>query len=383
MANKRDFYDVLGLDRGATKDEIKKAYRKLAIKFHPDRNPNDSSAEEKFKEATEAYEVLGDDQRRKMYDQFGHEGVQAGAEGFQGFRNAADFEDLFGGFADIFGSDIFESFFGFGDIFGRTRTGSSRGQRVQRGSDIRYDAQLTLEEAAFGKKVEIHVSRNEHCKDCEGTGAKKGSGTVTCSQCGGSGQIRRTQGFFTIASTCPRCRGMGNVIKDLCPSCRGNGTVLKKRKIVIEIDPGVENGTALRLAGEGNSGSYSGPSGDLIIVIHVKQHPYFLRRENDVLCQIEISLFQALLGADITVPTLDGKKVKIIIPPGTQSGRILRLRKEGIPYLKRRGKGDQLIKVIVKVPKDLTSHERKVMTELALARKETDSPPLMSVSSIE
>jgi molecular chaperone DnaJ len=383
MANKRDFYEILGIDRGATKEEIKKAYRKLAVKYHPDRNPNDNTAEEKFKEATEAYEVLGDDQRRKMYDQFGHEGVQAGAGGFHGFRNASDFEDLFSGFSDIFGSDIFESFFGFGDIFGRTRTGGHRGQRVQRGSDIRYDAQLTLDEAAFGKKVEIQVTRNEHCKECGGTGAKKGSGTVVCPQCGGSGQVRRTQGFFTVASTCPHCRGTGNVIKDACPSCRGNGLISKKRKIVIEIDPGVESGTALRLAGEGNAGNQGGPNGDLIIVIHVRQHPFFLRRGNDVLCQIQISLFQALFGAEIKVPTLDGKKVKITIPAGTQSGKTLRLRKEGIPYLKRRGRGDQLIKVIVEIPKDLTSQERKVLTELSLSRKDTDTPPLMPVSSIE
>jgi len=385
MADKQDFYDVLGVEREATKDEIKKAYRKLAIKYHPDRNPNDNEAEEKFKEATEAYEVLGDDQRRKMYDQFGHAGVGAGAGagGFQGFRNGTDFEDLFGGFSDIFGSDVFESFFGFGDIFGRGRTGASRGTRVQRGSDIRYDAQLSLEEAAFGQKVEIHVERHEHCKDCGGTGSKEGSGIITCPQCGGIGQVRRTQGFFTIASTCSTCRGTGNVIKDSCPSCKGHGLIVKRRKIVVDIDPGIENGNALRLAGEGNAGGRGGPSGDLIIVIHVKQHPHFLRRGNDVLCQIQISVFQALLGADIKVPTLDGKKVKITIPAGTQSGKILRLRKEGIPYLKRRGRGDQLIKVIINIPKELSSHERKVIAEFALARKESDSSPLMPVNSIE
>jgi molecular chaperone DnaJ len=381
MANKRDYYEILGVDRGATKEEIKKAYRRSAIKYHPDKNPDDKDAEEKFKEATEAYEILGDDKRRKLYDQYGHEGVGVGAGGFQGFRNSADFEDLFGGFSDIFGSDIFESFFGFGDIFGRTRT--SRRERAQRGSDIRYDVELSLEEAAFGKKVEVHVARNEHCKECGGTGAKKGSGSVTCSQCGGSGQVRRTQGFFTIASTCPVCRGTGNVIKDYCPACRGNGIISRKRKIVIDIEPGVEERTILRLAGEGHAGPNGGPNGDLIVVIHARPHQYFLRRGNDVLCQVKISLFQALLGADIKVPTLDGKKVKIGIPPGTQSGRVLRLRKEGIPYLKRRGRGDQLIKVLVEIPKNLSQHEKKIMSELASARKETDSPPLLSVSSFE
>jgi molecular chaperone DnaJ len=381
MANKRDYYEVLGVDRGATKEEIKKAYRKSAIKYHPDKNPDNKDAEEKFKEATEAYEILGDEQRRKLYDQYGHEGVGVGTGGFQGFRNNADFEDLFGGFSDIFGSDIFESFFGFGDIFGRTRT--SRRERAQRGSDIRYDAELSLEEAAFGKKVEVHVTRNEHCKECGGTGAKKGSGSVTCSQCGGTGQVRRTQGFFTIASTCPVCRGTGNVIKDYCPTCRGNGIISRKRKIVIDIEPGVEERTVLRLAGEGHAGPNGGPSGDLIIVIHARPHQYFLRKGNDVLCQVKISLFQALLGADIKVPTLDGKKVKISIPPGTQSGKVLRLRKEGIPYLKRRGRGDQLIKVLVEIPKNLSSHEKKIMSELASDRKDTDSPPLLSVSSFE
>jgi molecular chaperone DnaJ len=381
MANKRDYYEVLGVDRDATKEEIKKAYRRSAIKYHPDKNPNNKEAEEKFKEATEAYEILGDEQRRKLYDQFGYEGVGVGAGGFQGFRNTTDFEDLFGGFSDIFGSDIFESFFGFSDIFGRTRT--SRRERAQRGSDIRHDVELALEEAAFGKKIEINIMRNEHCKDCSGTGARRGSGSVTCPQCGGTGQVRRTQGFFTIASTCPRCRGTGNVIKDICPTCRGSGIISRKRKIVVDIEPGVEERTVLRLAGEGHAGPNGGPNGDLIVVLHAIPHRHFLRKGNDVLCQIKISIFQALLGADVKVPTLDGKKVKINIQPGTQSGKILRLRKEGIPYLKRRGRGDQLVKVIVGIPKDLSSQEKKIITELASAREETDTPPLIPVSSFE
>ncbi len=383
MATRKDYYEVLGIDRNSTKDDIKKAYRKLAIKYHPDKNPNNKDAEEKFKEATEAYEILGDEKRRKLYDQFGHEGVHVGASGFQGFRNATDFEDLFGGFSDIFGSDIFESFFGFGDIFGRTRAGTSRWERATRGSDIRYDINLDLIEAAFGKKVEIFVSRNERCSDCGGTGAKKGSGTITCPQCGGTGQVRRTQGFFTIASTCSHCKGTGNVIKDNCPTCRGNGVIGKKRKIVLEIEPGVEDGTILRLGGEGNTGIHGGSNGDLIVVIHEKPHQHFLRKGNDVLCQIQISLFQAILGADIKVPTLDGKTVKVNIPSGTQSGRIFRLRKEGVPYLKRRGRGDQLVKIIVVIPKSLSSHEKRVMQELSLERKDTDSPALLPVSSFE
>ncbi len=384
MAKKRDYYEILGVDRNATKDEIKKAYRKLAIKYHPDRNPGDKEAEEKFKEATEAYEVLGDDERRKIYDQFGHEGLEAqGAGGFRGFRDASDFEDLFGGFRDIFGSDIFDSFFGFGDIFGRgsTRTGTRReSRRVTRGSDIKYDVELTLEEVAKGKKVELYVTRDEICPDCRGTG---GSGTTTCPQCGGTGQVTRTQGFFTIASTCPRCGGTGYVIKNTCRTCGGRGVVRKERKIVVDIDPGVEDGTILRLHGEGNAGLGGGPAGDLLLVVHVKPHPYFLRKGNDVVCQVEINVFQAILGTSIKVPTLDGKIVKINIPPGTQSGKTFRLKREGLPVFKGRGRGDQLVKVIVKIPKDLSSEEKKLIEQIAKNHYSTDTPPLIPVSNFQ
>jgi molecular chaperone DnaJ len=382
MATKRDYYEILGVDRGASKEDIKKAYRKLAVKFHPDKNPDDKGAEEKFKEATEAYEVLGDEQRRKMYDQFGHEGVAAGAGGFQGFRSASDFEDLFGGFSDIFGSDFFESFFGFGDIFGRARTGARR-ERAARGSDMRYDVNLSLEEIASGKKVEIRLERDESCKECGGTGARKGSGTVTCDQCGGTGQITRTQGFFTIASTCPRCRGAGHVIKDVCPACRGKGVVQKLRKIVLDIEPGMEDGTVLRLRGEGNAGSMGGPRGDLIVVVHQKPHRTFLRKGNDVLCEVPISVFQAMLGADIKVPTLDGKKVRINIPAGTQNGRTFRLKKEGVPYHKRWGKGDQLVKVIIRIPKNLSASDKKLLQQIHSESRDTDSPELLPVSQFE
>ncbi|MFW6139362.1 MAG: molecular chaperone DnaJ, partial [Spirochaetota bacterium] len=348
MATKKDYYEVLGVDRNASKEDIKKAYRKLAVKYHPDRNQGNKEAEEKFKEATEAYEVLGDDHRRKLYDQYGHEGVKAGAEGgFQGFRSTADFEDLFGGFSDIFGRDIFEEFFGFGDMFGgRTRTrgtstGTGRRTGAAKGSDIRYDLYLTLEEAAFGKKAELNVHRSEKCSECGGTGAKPGSGSVTCPYCGGTGQIRRSQGFFTIASTCPNCKGSGNMIKDYCSACRGNGAVSRNRKVVLDVEPGVEDNNVLRLKGEGNAGTGGGSSGDLVVFIHLKPHPYFKRKGNDVLCAVSIDVFQAILGTVIKVPTLDGKRVKINIPPGTQSGKTFRLKKEGIPHLKGWGRGDQ------------------------------------------
>ena len=382
MATKRDYYEVLGIDRNASTDDIKKAYRKLAVKFHPDRNPDNDQAEENFKEATEAYEVLGDDQRKRVYDQFGHEGVASGAGGFQGFRSAADFEDLFSGFSDIFGSDFFESFFGAGDIFGRTRT-SGRRERVVRGSDIRYDITLTLEEAAFGKKVELELEREESCKDCSGTGARAGSSPVTCDHCGGTGQVTRTQGFFTVASTCPTCRGSGRIIKDHCPTCRGRGTKPKSRKIVLDVEPGIEDSTVLRLRGEGNAGPKGGPHGDLIVVVHQEQHQKFLRQGNNVLCEIPVSVYQAILGTDIKVPTLDGKMVKINIPPGTQSGRTFRLKKEGIPYLKRWGKGDQLVKIIVRIPKNLSSSEKKLLQQIRNEVKELDAPDLLPVSKFE
>ena len=382
MATKRDYYEILGVDKNASKDDIKKAYRKLAVKYHPDKNPDNEQAEENFKEATEAYEVLGDDQRRRLYDQFGHEGVASGVGGFQGFRSATDFEDLFSGFSDIFGSDFFESFFGVGDIFGRTRT-SGRRARVQRGSDIRYDVALTLEEAAFGKKVELKLQREESCKECSGTGAQAGSSPVTCDQCGGSGQVTRTQGFFTVASTCPSCRGSGRIIKDLCPACSGRGTKPKSRKIVLDIEPGIEEGTVLRLRGEGNAGPKGGPHGDLIVVVHQKQHQVFLRQGNDVLCEVPVSVYQAILGADIKVPTLDGKMVKINMPPGTQSGRTFRLKKEGIPYLKRWGKGDQLVKIIVRIPKNLSSNEKKYLQQIRDEAKESDTPELLPVNKFE
>jgi molecular chaperone DnaJ len=383
MAKKRDFYEVLGVDRNASKDDIKKAYRKLAIKYHPDKNPDDASSEDKFKEATEAYEVLGDDQRRKLYDQFGHEGVQVGAGTYHGFRNAADFEDLFGGFGDIFGSDIFDSFFGFGDIFGRSRTAGGRRDRVVRGADIRYDINLELEEIAFGKKIELQLSREEKCTECGGTGTKAGAGYETCPQCGGTGQVTRTQGFFTIATTCSRCRGTGNIVKEYCPKCRGSGTVSRKRRIVLDIEAGLADSTVLRLSGEGNAGSGGGPRGDLIVVVHEKPHKYFLRRGQDVMCQIPISVYQAILGTNIRVPTLDGKTVKINIPPGTQSGRIFRLKKEGIPYPKRRGKGDQLVKVAVQIPTDLSSQEKQILQDISDRKHETDSPSLLHVKDFD
>jgi molecular chaperone DnaJ len=295
----------------------------------------------------------------------------------------ADFEELFSGFSDIFGSNIFESFFDLGDLFGRSRTSAGRRERMARGADLRYDLNLTLEEAAFGKKAEIQLQRDEVCGECRGSGAKAGSGAETCPQCGGTGQVSRTQGFFTIATTCGRCRGAGNVIKDLCPACKGRGFETRSRRIVLDVEPGFEDGTYLRLQGEGNAGAGGGPSGDVIVVIHVKPHRYYLRKDNDVLCQVPVSVFQAILGAEIKVPTLDGKTVKLSLPPGTQSGRIFRLKREGIPYYKRKGRGDQLVRVIVEIPSELSSRERDALTDISRSRQENDSPPLTPVNEIE
>ncbi|MGD9310598.1 MAG: molecular chaperone DnaJ, partial [Desulfosarcina sp.] len=290
MAAKRDYYEVLGVDRSAGEAELKKAYRKLALKFHPDRNPGDRDAEDRFKEAAEAFDVLRDAKKRQIYDQFGHQGLEG--SGFSGF----------GGFEDIFSSfgDIFEDFFGFG---GGRRSSS----RVHRGSDLRYDMRLTFMEAAFGTEKEIDVEKAEACNACEGSGAAPGSGVETCPQCGGSGQIGRSQGFFTVRTTCNQCRGQGQVIGNPCVECHGQGRVLARKKVSVRIPAGVDNGSRLRLTGEGEAGSYGGPHGDLYVFIHVENHDFFKRDETNVLCQIPVSFVQATLGDTITIPTLDGE----------------------------------------------------------------------------
>jgi molecular chaperone DnaJ len=311
---KRDYYEVLGVQKGASSDEIKKAYRKLAVQYHPDKNPGDKPAEEKFKEASEAYEVLSDDKKRAAYDQYGFAGIEGmGGGASQDFSNVfRDFEDLFGGF------DIFDSL--FGGSRRRGRSGSSR----QQGADLRYDLEIPFVDAAFGTKVEISYVKNNSCEHCGGNGAERGTGRKTCPTCHGAGQVRRSQGFFSIASACPTCGGAGTIIEQPCKVCHGKGTTQKSQRIKVTIPPGIENGKRINIQGQGDAGKNGGPPGDLYVFIRVKGHDYFERDGVDLYCVIPIEFPQAALGAEIMVPTLDGKRAKVKIPSGTQNGKMLR-----------------------------------------------------------
>ncbi len=356
MAAKRDYYEVLGVGKSATSDELKKAYRKLALKNHPDKNPGDQAAENRFKEATEAYEVLSDQKKRQAYDQFGHAGAQ-GAGGFGGF----DFGQRgagggFGGdFNDIFG-DIFSEVFGAG--------AGRRGSRGVRGSDLRYDLEITFEEAAFGGSKVIVVPREVACGKCHGSGAKSGTSRENCRQCGGMGDMRSQQGFFTLSKTCPHCDGMGSTIKDKCTSCSGRGKKTEKSKLSVKIPAGIDDGQKLKLRGEGEAGSHGGPAGDLYVFVSVKVHPMFERDDYDVHCEVPISFTQAALGTEIDVPTLSGT-VRLKIPPGTQNRKRFRLRHKGIAHLRGSGRGDQYVTVFVEVPSKLTNDQRHLLEKFA------------------
>ena len=351
MANngKRDYYEVLGVTRTATDVEIKSAYRKLAMTYHPDRNPNNPDAEEKFKELTEAYAILADSEKRSLYDRFGHAGVGASA-GPAGFDPA-----IFQDFGDIFGE-----FFGFGDLFGG---GGRRRTRAQRGADLREDLTLEFDEAVFGTEKQVKVRRHETCDSCKGSGAAPGKAAVTCRSCNGRGQVRYQQGFFSIARTCPTCQGAGSVITDPCPKCKGEGRLLRERVVEAKVPAGVEDGTRIRFGGLGEAGAFSGPPGDLYVVLHVKEHPFFEREGNDLHCVVPISFPQAALGTEIMVPTLEGD-YKLKIPEGTQSGTSFRIRSKGVPVLNGHGKGDLFIEVRVQTPGKLTKRQRELLTEL-------------------
>ena len=342
---------MLGVARTADDQSIKSAYRKLAMQHHPDRNPNNPDAEEKFKEASEAYAVLADSEKRAMYDRFGHAGVGGPASGGVGFDSTV-FQD----FGDIFGD-----FFGFGDLFGAG--GQRRRNRAQRGADLREDLTLEFEEAVFGTETKVTVRRHETCEECKGSGAAHGKAPTTCQTCNGHGQVRYQQGFFSIARTCPACQGTGSVITDPCPKCKGQGRNLRQRTVDAKIPAGVEDGTRIRFTGYGEAGAFSGPAGDLYVVLHVKEHPFFDREGNDIHCIVPISFTQAALGTEIVVPTLDGEQ-SLKIPEGTQSGTTLKIRGKGVPVLNGRGKGDMYVEVRIQTPAKLSKRQRELLQEL-------------------
>ena len=354
--DKRDYYEVLGVDRGASSEDLKKAYRRLAMKFHPDRQSSDPKAEEKFKEASEAYEILNDEEKRAAYDRFGHAGVdpnQGGASGFEG------------SFSDIFG-DV------FGDIFGGSR---GRSDGVSRGSDLRYNLNLTLEQAVGGDTIEIKIPVMTACADCEGTGCAPGSSPTTCSDCSGTGQIRVSQGFFSLQQTCPRCRGQGRIITDPCRSCGGGGRVEKSKTLSVKVPAGVDNGDRIRLTGEGEAGLRGGPPGDLYVQVEVKDHPIFVRDGRHLYCEVPISFPDAALGGQMEVPTLDGR-VNLKIPKETQTGKVFRLRGKGVTQVRGGGVGDLLCKVQIETPVELTQQQKELLEKFkeSLGENEKHSP---------
>jgi molecular chaperone DnaJ len=352
MANKRDFYEVLGVARNASDDDIKKAYRKLAMKYHPDRNPDDKAAEDKFKEAKEAYEILSDAQKRAAYDQHGHAGVDPNMRG--GFGPGAE---GFGGFAEAFG-DI------FGDLFGGggARAGGGGARQRYRGGDLSYAMEITLEEAANGKNAQIRIPGWENCDTCHGSGAKPGTKATVCSTCHGSGAVQMSQGFFRVQQTCPHCRGTGKIIPEPCPACRGTGKVKQQKDLEIQIPAGIGEGMRIRSTGNGEPGTNGGPPGDLYIEIHIKKHAIFERDGNDLHCVAPISFARAVLGGEIEVPTLDGKAT-IEIPEGTQAGKQFRLRGKGIKGLRSSYPGDLYCHVAIETPVKLTEHQKKLLQE--------------------
>ncbi len=352
--SKRDYYEVLGLSKGASEQEIKSAYRRLAVRYHPDKNPGDSEAEDKFKEAAESYSVLSDAEQRARYDRFGHAGVSGSAGANWGAAG-------FGGIEDILGD-----LFGFGDVFG-SGGGRARGSRrsdAQRGSDLRYDLEMTLEEAAAGMAAQLRIPRLELCDNCKGSGAAKGTQPETCATCNGAGQVRYQQGFFSVARTCGTCRGAGRIIKTPCEECRGAGRVEREKTMEVKIPAGVETGSRLRITGEGESGMGGGPAGDLYVIIHVKEHEQFERQGSNLYSSVPITFAQAALGAEITVQTLDGQQ-QLKVPAGTQTGTVFRLKGNGVPVLGGRGRGDLFVSATVVTPTTLTREQRRLLEQLS------------------
>ncbi len=344
--SKRDYYEVLGLSKGASERDIKKAFKRLAMKFHPDRNPDDSEAEAKFKELNEAYEILSDKNKKAAYDQYGHAGVDPNRGGGGGYGHGADFSDIFG--------DV------FGDIFGGGRGGRAQ---AQRGADLRYSIELTLEEAVRGVKKDIRIPTYAACDSCDGSGAKKGSSPKPCGTCHGSGQVQMRQGFFAVSQTCPTCRGRGQVIDDPCDVCHGDGRVEKTKTLSVSIPAGVDTGDRIRLSGEGEAGANGAPAGDLYVEVRVKEHSIFVRDGNNLYCEVPMSFTVAAIGGELQVPTLDGK-VSLKIPAETQTGRMFRMRGKGVKSVRSGVTGDLICKVVVETPVKLTEHQKKLLKEL-------------------
>lgn len=362
----RDYYTVLGVERSASPDEIKKAYRKLAMKFHPDKNPGDKSAEDKFKEASEAYSVLSDQDKRSRYDRFGHAGVQGpgGGGGYhQGFDNV---EDIFSSFGDIFGD-----FFG-GGMGGARRGGAANSSRPQRGADLRYMLEVTLKDVIEGAEKDLEFDTEVSCGPCSGSGSEPGKTVDTCTTCGGNGQVVQNQGFFSVATTCPACRGKGKIIRHPCKTCKGKGRTVETKRIRVTVPKGVSTGTRLRIAGEGEGGFRNGPAGDLFVEMRVREDKRFERVNDDLYSNLEITYLQALLGAEVDVDTFDGKK-KTTIPAGSNTGQILKLRGLGVPNIRGSARGDLCLKLDVRIPKKLTKDEEKLLREIATHKGETVS----------
>jgi molecular chaperone DnaJ len=359
---KMDYYEVLQVERTASDAELKAAYRKLAMQWHPDRNPNNPDAEEKFKACSEAYQVLSDPDKRAAYDRYGHAGVGAGAAG-NPFAGGSPFAQ--GDIGDIFG-DLFGEMFNMGSRGGRA-------SRAQRGRDIKFDLRLEFEEAVFGIEREINIRRAESCDDCSGTGSEGGRQPETCQQCGGRGQIRTQQGFFSVARTCPVCSGTGSIVRNPCKTCRGDGRVVREHKILVKVPAGVENETRIRYAGEGDAGKWGGPSGDLYVVLEVRAHKFFERDGDDLHCVMPVSFPQAALGTELTIETLHGPEA-LKVPEGTQSGKEFRLRGKGVPHLNSHGRGDLIVEVRVQTPAKLTKQQKDLMRQLSDSLKVDNVP---------
>jgi molecular chaperone DnaJ len=355
---KRDYYEILGISRSATADEIKKSYRQLALKYHPDRNPGDKDAESKFKEAAEAYEVLHDPDKKRLYDQYGHEGLSG-----TGFHEFTSFDDIFSSFSDI-----------FGDMFGFPSGRRGGRRRPAKGADLRYDAAITLEEAAKGTEIELDIPKTEVCEECKGSGAERGTSPEKCTTCGGRGQVHRTQGFFTISTTCTTCRGSGQVIKKPCKTCKGSGHISKRKHLKVKIPPGVDTGATMRVPGEGDAGELGGPPGDLYVFIEMKLHETFIRQGDDLYIEMPITFVQATLGTTLKVPTLDGE-TDLEIKPGTQPSEIYTINGKGIKHLRHSGGGSLHVGIKVVIPKKLSKEQEELLRKLAEITKDEVHDP--------